>query len=121
MVIKISLEKNKPVTFAYIVGAMYRQALINIGFSPDTHIYDLPLDRIKKNHSSSSGKYILRVAKTYESLEGLEKDIFLNDFLEKGRHYRFWYLSRCNSRDYGRARKNTLRDISSLIKKETKS
>ncbi len=121
MVIKISLEKNDPITFAYIVGAMYRQALINIGFSPDTHIYDLPLDRIKKNHHSSSGKYVLRIAETYNSLEGMEKDIFLMDFLEKGRHYRFWYLSLCNDRDYKKARKETLKDISSLIKKEAKS
>ncbi len=121
MTMEITLNKNKPITFAFIVGAMYRQALINIGFSADAHIYDLPLERIRKNHSNVSGEYILRVAETYDSLEGIEKEIFLLDFLEKGRHYQFWYLDRCNTKQYREAQKDTLRDISSLIKKEDKS
>ncbi len=117
MEVEFSVKKNGYYAFGYIVGAVYRQALINIGFSADTHIYELPRERIRKNHLNVSGRYVLRTAAAYDSLNDLEKEIFVNDFLEKGRHYRFWYLSFCNSRTYMRAKKETIKEISHLIKR----
>lgn len=113
----VSFKKQERFTFAYVIGAIYCQALINIGFSADTHLNDLPLDRISKGKRDASTDFILNVSKVYDSLPDEEKDIFLVEFLEKGRHYNFWFLSFYGYKSFKCLRNKTFKDIHQLIKK----
>lgn len=114
----VSFKKNDKYTFAYVLGAIYRQALINIGFSADTHLYELPINGIKEREQDASTSFILEIAKLYEVLPFEEKNIFLIEFLEKGRHYNFWYLHYYGYKKFRHLRKKTYEDISPLIKKK---
>lgn len=43
-VIAIDLKLNDRNAVMGLLGAMYRQALVEIGYSPDEHVYDLDRD-----------------------------------------------------------------------------
>ena len=113
---EVSLRGNNLQTFGYLVGAVFRQCLINVGLSADTHVYDLPRFRIRRYHATPSGIYVLRVAAIYDHLPEMEQRVFLTEFLEKGRHYPFWYLEVCEPMEYKAICKKTLSDISHLMK-----
>lgn len=109
--LEVTFKKMKPIDKA----ALYRQALINEGFSADTHLYDLPINRIKKEERNVSRDFILELFSINSLLPIDERTIFINEFLEKGRHYAFWYLSCYGTKTFLSLRKKTIKDISSFI------
>ena len=94
--IKKLTDKNK----ALLIGQIYRQCLINLGKSPDYHIYDLDEDFLYSCQDKVEGKFLRKVKEYYLSLDCLERIMFVNDCLEKGRHYKFWYLNFYFVKDY---------------------
>lgn len=82
-----------------LVGAMYRQSLVQVGKSPDYHLKNLT-DDFLVCLSSAAGAFLRKVKAFFFSLDPLEGEIFVNECLEHGRHYRFWYLSFYKDADY---------------------
>lgn len=81
------------------ISSKCRRYLLKNGKSPDLHIYELDSSFFDYDQNDSK-KYLKKVKDYYESLDKLEKMILINDCLEMGRHYRFWYLSFFYARDY---------------------
>ncbi|HAS56640.1 MAG TPA: hypothetical protein DEF61_01825 [Firmicutes bacterium] len=94
--IKKLTDKNK----ALLIGQIYRQCLINLGKSPDYHVYDLSEDFLNANKNKVEGSFLRKVKDYYLTLDCLERIMFINDCLEKGRHYKFWYLNFYFVKDY---------------------
>lgn len=88
-------ERNK----ALMIGSFYRQALIECGYSPDFHIYDLKKEELALKKTPAS-QFLISVIDHYNTLDGLEKAVFVSEILERGRHYRFWWLSFFNEEDW---------------------
>lgn len=76
-----------------LLGALARQALIDIGHSPDFHIYDLDREELVRKSHLTAGRYLLDLYDFYMSLDPLDRAVFVSEVLERGRHYRFWWLS----------------------------
>lgn len=99
--VPVTLKGLDDWTFGTLVGALYRQALVEIGFSPDAHVYDLERGFIeRKSKKALAARFVLLVMDFYASLSAIRKKVFLCDFLECGRHYRFWWLEFFDRRDY---------------------
>jgi len=87
---------------ATVLGAVYRQSLVEVGHSADFHVYDLEQDLIERKRNLAAGKFLMIAKKYYESLEGIKKKIFLCEILERGRHYPYWYLPYADSKSFSR-------------------
>ena len=97
---------------ARLLGITYRKALIELGQSPDCHIYELGSQDFYLPSTSSKSYRLLEAIKAfYLSLTDFEGHIFVNDILERGRHYRFWYLYGYNRKDYQRTKRRLLQRI----------
>ena len=93
--------------FAKEIKSLYRRALLELGRSPDSHIYELrEQDFYLSNNQKESRDKLEKIALFYASLTKLEGEIFINDYLESGRHYRYWYLGGAASRSYQRSKKS---------------
>ena len=77
---------------ALILGALVRQSLIGIGYSPDYHIYELEYAELERERNRTLGDFLLGMKKFYDDLPLPERMVFLCECLEKGRHYRFWWM-----------------------------
>lgn len=78
--------------FAETLGAGYRAALIELKMSPDTHIYDLSFCFLDRNRDVFAGRFLLRLLMFYCDLSINDRRIFLCEYLERGRHYKFWWF-----------------------------
>ena len=89
------------------VKSIYRSALLDLGRSPDSHIYELgEQDFYLSKEQERSRKKLEEIALFYASLPKFEGEIFINDCLESGRHYRYWYLGGAGAKNYQRSKKN---------------
>jgi len=70
----------------------YRESLMDVGKSPDYHIYDLEEDWLLGLPKSPSRTFLLRLVCFYECLDPLGKIILVREVLEQRRHYQFWFL-----------------------------
>jgi hypothetical protein len=89
---EIKIINQSPFDRTLILGELYRQALIEIGYSPDTHVYDLNKDLIEHKSHLMSARYVLDVIRFYESLNEFDRAIYCCQVLEYGRHYNFWWM-----------------------------
>lgn len=76
-----------------LLGAVYRQSLVQMGYSPDCHVYNLDAERLRRKKPAVAASLLLEVFEYYKSLKKNEADIFQFEALEYGRHYKFWYLT----------------------------
>ena len=87
-------------------------AFRGLGLGSDCRI-SLGIDDTYLNRKSRSGVeygFLLKVRSFSEGLAFAEREILINDVLESGHHYLFWYLTCFTARDYRKA-------CSSLAKK----
>lgn len=98
---------------SYLVGAIYRQSLIEVGHSPDYHVYDLEKGFLERKRSLVAGEFVERVYDFYYSLNDLERRVFLCECLERGRHYAYWWLAICDQKKYSRILHDVYRKTSS--------
>jgi len=95
-----------------ILGELFRQSLIEVGYSPDAHIYDLDYDFIAHKRETASTRYLFDAKNFYYSLPEFERSIYLCQVLEYGRHFRFWWLIyTADKAKYLRAYANVLRKM----------
>lgn len=73
------------------IQARYKKALLNLGKSQNTHIYDLREDYLGQIKGKEEGDFLIGVKAIYDSLGILARRIFLSESLEKGSIYPFWY------------------------------
>jgi|GEM_PF-1466864 len=111
--VEIRFPKLSDRAKTWIVGAVYRQALVEVGHSPDYHVYDLEKSFLVHKQDLTAGQFVQRVYDFYYSLGDLERRVFLCECLEHGRHYPFWWLSMCDQKHYSRALHSVCRKTSS--------
>lgn len=68
----------------------FRRVLLEAGYSPDAHLYEICPLYLFLGRPDERRKKIIAARLFYESLLPLEKEIFIFEILEKGRHYPFW-------------------------------
>ncbi len=87
-----------------LLRAMYRHALQHLGYSPDAHVYDLRDGELARKLGASS-LFLRLILHRYNSLDKEAQRYFLIEVLEKGRHYRFWWLAYYTPDEYRKYRK----------------
>lgn len=97
---------------AFVMGAVYRQSLVEVGHSADFHVYDLEQDLIERKGNLAAGRFLIMTKKFYESLEGIKKKIFLCEVLERGRHYPYWYLPYADGKSFSRLSSSLYKTLS---------
>ncbi|HIU44886.1 MAG TPA: hypothetical protein IAC52_01125 [Candidatus Enteromonas pullicola] len=83
-----------------LVGALYRQSLVQVGKSPDYHLRRLDEDFIEHLPKTAAGKFLRKVKSFYGGLDPLQQEVFVNECLEHGRHYKFWYMPYFRDKEY---------------------
>lgn len=78
----------------------YRAALLDIGKSPDSHIYDYNEMFVNVRRHRKAVRFLRKIKAFYEGLAQEEKTLFLYECLERNRHYRYWYLGQYFDEDY---------------------
>lgn len=102
--VEISFARNNPYEKSLILNALYRHALMDLGYSMDEHIENIDLFRLFSHENLASSKFLLKVRSFYEdSLTPLEQRIFYTEVLEKGRHYLWWWFEYANPKEYALA------------------
>jgi hypothetical protein len=97
---------------ALLVGAVYRQSLIEVGHSADYHVYDLEKSLLTRKKNLAAGRFLTQVVDFYGGLSDFERRIFLCECLEHGRHYAYWWLEYADSKKYYRSYDRLLRKTS---------
>lgn len=85
-----------------LVGSVYRQALVEIGYSPDRHVFDLDREYVGRCRGTAAGQFLENVIALYDSLPNIERKLFLCDCLERGRHYVWWWYEWFDRKTYSR-------------------
>ena len=90
----------------------YRACLLEVGKSPDYHIYDLTLKELRGMRASDAKRFLLKLVAYYLNLCDEEKALFVREILEKDRHYRFWfYDTSFPAAEFERRRNNAYRNL----------
>jgi hypothetical protein len=92
MELVISFPEQTSYSRSLILGELFRQALIEAGFSPDAHIYDLDQEYLRHKKQTASIRYLLDACAFYKTLPDFEQRVYVCQVLEYGRHFQFWWL-----------------------------
>ena len=84
-----------------------RKSLLDVGKSPDAHVYDFDLSFLK-HHPSSSSRFLIKLWRFYDRLDSLKKRILLSECLEVGRIYPFWYYGWMSDTRFRKERKQVI-------------
>lgn len=96
-----------------LLGALYRQSLIHIGMSPDTHVFDIDYDYLSSK-GSIQAKFLMDIIDFYLELDDFQSKIFISQVLEHGRYYPFWWMNYLKKEDdYKRLYIETLKRVDS--------
>jgi len=98
-----------------ILRAAYRQALVEVGHSPDFHIYDLDSGFLVRKQHLAAGRFLLKLYWYYLQLDDLKRRIFVCEFLEKGRHYHFWWFEYCDIALYSAKKSEVFNRLHSIL------
>lgn len=90
------------------IRGKYRRALLEVGKSPDYHIYDLSYAFLADSHQAVAAKFLIKVKRFHDSLDVADQRIFVNEILEAKRHYAFWFLDFAFKRGEFESRKRSL-------------
>ena len=69
----------------------YRAYLLQIGKSPDYHVYDLRYDELLRLPPSHARSFLIKIRRFFDSLDEKGKRILVAEVLEKHRVYPFWF------------------------------
>lgn len=70
----------------------YFKSLVDVGFATNTHVYELNCDYLKSRLPRSEAKYLLDMKNFYDSLTPFQGMILINEYLEKGKYYPYWWM-----------------------------
>lgn len=85
----------------------YRLSLIELGKSPDAHVYHCDEEYLDR-HPCQASSYLRRVKRFYDGLDPFKKRVFLSECLEVGRIYPFWYYGWMSDPAYRKERKKVI-------------
>lgn len=113
----VSFPSQTPLDRSLILGELYRQSLIEVGYSADAHIYDLDYLFIAHKRATAATRYLFDAHSFYLSLPDFERSIYVCQVLEYGRHFRFWWLMFTPDKNkYLRAYSNVLRKMERVFR-----
>ena len=97
----------------------YFRSLCETGFPTNTHVYELNSEYLESRLPREEARYLLNMKSIYNSLPILQQLIFVNEFLENGRYYQYWWMKYGSERYMQEERKKlkcklTKRIISSI-------
>jgi len=98
-----------------ILRAAYRQALVEVGHSPDFHIYDLDSSFLVRKQNLAAGRFLLKLYWFYLLQDDLSRRVFVSDFLEKGRHYPFWWFEYCKGEEWNQTRNQLYHSLHTIL------
>lgn len=84
-----------------------RLSLMEVGKSPDAHVYDVD-DGFLEAHPSPASSFLKAVKLFYDKLDSFKKRVFLSECIEVGRIYPFWYYGWMSDPIYRRERKSVI-------------
>jgi hypothetical protein len=97
-------EENEVRERWILLNALFRSALLELGYSPDEHLENVDRARLLSKLSLASSRFLLRLWDFYsDGLNPLEQRIFYTEVLEKGRHYMWWWFGDAIQREYCKA------------------
>ena len=98
------LYSEKPATIkqeiANALSGRFRNSLSVLGLSRDMHIFDLDLSHLSFFYNKEALRFVNLIRDFYSELDPLEKLIFINDYLESGRHHAYWWMCYFTMGDY---------------------
>ena len=77
----------------------YSSSLLNSGYPSNTHVYDLNTSYLRFRMPRKEASFLLKVNEFFRNLTFVQGLIFVNDYLEKGNNYPFWWM-KYGSRDF---------------------
>jgi len=80
-------------------------ALKEVGLSLYFHVYELKGVIYRRYCNPESVAFLNKIVDFYNGLTDFEKLMFICDFLEIGRHSKYWYEQYRNEKSYYRSRK----------------
>ena len=84
-----------------------RASLIEVGKSPDCHVYDFD-EKFLEGHPSKASIYLRKLKKFYDGLDYFKRRIFVSECLEVGRVYPFWYYGWMSPPCYRKERRSVI-------------
>jgi hypothetical protein len=96
----IMMTTESPEKKILLVNAIYRYCLIDLGYSPDCHLEDIDVLRLRWKQSYASSKFLQKVLRFYDSLPSYEQRYFYTEVLERNRHYKWWWIEYGSHRLY---------------------
>ena len=75
-----------------VIKTRYEKSLSRSGFPSNAHVYDLDCVYLQTRLPRREAKYLLKMSRFFYSLTYMEGLIFLNDYLERGKNYRYWWM-----------------------------
>ena len=83
----------------------YSSSLFHSGFPSNTHVYDLNTSYLRFRMPRKEVSFLLKVNEFFRKLTFVQGLIFVNDYLEKGNNYRFWWMKYGNQEFYEQERR----------------
>ena len=86
------------------LSGRFRNCLSLLGLSRDEHIFDIDLSYITFFQDQDALGFIKTVQEFYQKLDPLDRILFINEYLEFGRHQKYWWLYYFDLEDFRKAR-----------------
>ena len=83
---KLSRFEEEAITKAYSLS------LSGTGYPSNTHVYDLNTSYLRFRMPRKEASFLLKANDFFKRLTFVQGLIFVNDYLEKGKNYRFWWM-----------------------------
>ena len=90
--------------FAEHIRSCCRKSLLSLGKSTNARILSLPDAFLEERKENPYARFLLSLKRHGQSLNEFERRILLSEAIERGLHYRYWYVSFIGERDYRRLR-----------------
>lgn len=89
-----------PKAFAQDLRTRFRGSLTNLGFSPSTHVHQIDFSHISFLSSKKDIRFLNAVLAFWKELDPLQQELFIREFLEKGRYFSQWWRYYFDDADY---------------------
>ncbi|MBR6225877.1 MAG: hypothetical protein IKQ78_01520 [Bacilli bacterium] len=98
--------KKKTIRLEEIIKKEYSSSLFHSGFPSNTHVYDLNTAYLRFRMPRKEASFLLKANEFFRNLNFVQGLIFVNDYLEKGNNYRFWWMKLGNRDFYEQERRD---------------
>jgi hypothetical protein len=82
------------------LSTRFRESLSSLGLSRDMHIFDLDFSHLPSYYDKDALEFIGHIQTFYLTLDPLDRMVFMNEYLEYGRHNAIWWMRYFTAKDY---------------------